>query len=83
MKLTPQILKKIIREEAAKFGKEQSTEEAAKDTKELDADEQADSLEKHIDFVKALKIEESRLQKRLLRIREARQRTLKKIVTKV
>jgi hypothetical protein len=82
-KLTSALLKKIVREEASKFGGEEDTEERAKDTVETDADEYADALEKHLDYVKALKIEENRIIKRLSKIRETRQRVLRKIVTKV
>lgn len=82
-KLTSALLKRIVREEASKFGGEEDTEKRAKDTVETDADEYADALEKHLDYVKALKIEENRIIKRLSKIRETRQRVLKKIVTKV
>lgn len=84
MKLTPQLLKKIIEEEVSKnFGEMEDTEDRAKDAEETDADEYADALEKHIDYMKALKVEEGRLTKRLAKIREAKQRTLKKIAGKV
>lgn len=83
MKLTPRLLKKIIEEEAAKFGDMVDTEDAADDAAETDADEYADTLEKHIDYVKALKIEEARLMKRLAVIREAKTRVAKKIVSKI
>jgi hypothetical protein len=83
MKLTPKLLKKIIEEEAAKFGKPVDTEDAANDAEETDADEFADSLEKHIDFVKALKIEEARLEKRLKQIREQKLLVGKKIISKI
>jgi hypothetical protein len=76
MKLTPALLKKIIEEEVAKFGDMEDTEDRVKDTKETDADEQADSLEKKIDYIHALKIEESRLKTRLAKIVEARARVL-------
>lgn len=82
-KLTPNLLRKIIEEEVAKFGDMEDVEKVAKDTEETDADEYADALEKHIDYVKALKIEEARTVKRLTKIREAKQRVLKKIATKV
>jgi len=78
-KLTSALLKKIIQEEVSKFGDMEDTVDAAKETEETDADEIADSLEKHIDYVKALKIEESRLVKRLLKIRESKTRILRKI----
>lgn len=83
MKLTPRMLKKIIEEEAAKFGKMTDTEDAADETKETDADELADSVEKHIDFVKALKIEEMRLSKRLKKVQEVRSHHEKKILEKI
>jgi hypothetical protein len=84
MKLTPQLLKQIIEEEVSKnFGEMEDTEDKAKDTEETDADEYADALEKHIDYAKALKVEEGRLTKRLAKIRETRQRVLKKIAGKV
>ena len=68
MKLTSRLLKRIIREEASKFGDMESTEDRADDVEEVDADEYADSLEKKIDYVKALKIEESRIRRRLSEI---------------
>lgn len=82
-KLTPSLLRKIIEEEVAHFGDMEDTEDRAKDAEETDADEYADALEKHIDYVKALKIEEARTEKRLEKIREAKNRVLKKIATKV
>lgn len=75
MKLTPKDLKKIIEEEAAKFGDEKDVEDV--DAEETDADEFADSLEKKIDYVKALKVEEARLVKRLKKIRENKAKILK------
>ncbi len=82
-KLTPGLLRKIIEEEVSKFGDMETVEKAAKDTEETDADELADSLEKHIDYVKALKVEEARVVRRLAKIRETKQRILKRIATKV
>lgn len=82
-KLTATLLRRLIEEETSKFGDMEDVEDAAKDTKEVDADEQADALDKHIDYVKALKIEESRLTKRLMRIKETKQRILKKLAGKV
>jgi hypothetical protein len=46
---------------------------------EIDADEYADTLEKNVDFVKALKLEESRLLKRLNTLRELKAQTISKI----
>ena len=58
MKLSSKVLRRII------------AEEAAKDTEEVDADEYADTLEKKVDMMKALKIEEARLLRRVKKIRE-------------
>ena len=79
VKLTKQLLNTIIKEEMGKFGKEETTEKRAKETEETDADELADSLEKKIDYVHALKIEEHRLVKRIAKIREIRRNALKTI----
>lgn len=81
MKLTSKLLKKIIEEEVAKFGDMESTEDRADSAEELDADELGSdkSLEKKLDFIKALKIEESRLRKRLDKISETRRRVARSI----
>lgn len=78
-KLTPDLLRSIIEEEVAKFGDMKDVEDKVKDTEETDADEYADSLDKKIDYLKALKVEESRLTKRLSRIKEAVQKVAKQI----
>jgi hypothetical protein len=72
MKLTSKLLKQIIEEEVSKFGEMDSTEDRAKDAVELDADELGSDKahELSIDFMKALKIEESRLRRRLEKITE-------------
>lgn len=74
MKLTSQMLKKIIMEEVAKFGDMEDVEDVK--ATEVDADEfGADkSLEKKIDYMKALKIEEGRLRRRLEKVVETRRR---------
>ena len=81
MKLTNSLLRRIIEEEVAKFGDMESTEDRAKDTDELDADELGSdkALEKTIDFMKALKIEETRLRRRLAKITETKRRLAKRI----
>lgn len=84
IKLTANLLRKVIEEEVSKnFGDMDDVEKRAKDTEETDADEIADSLEKHIDYMKALKIEEGRVVKRLAKIRETKSRILKKIAGKL
>lgn len=81
MKLTSQLLKKIIAEEVAKFGDMESTSDRAADAEELEADELGSdkALEKKIDYIKALKIEESRLRRRLRKVVETRSRVLRSI----
>lgn len=81
LKLTPALLRSLIEEEVKGFGDMEDVEDRAKDANETDADEFADTLDKHIDFMKALKIEESRLTKRLSKVREALTRGAKKLVT--
>lgn len=63
-------------EEVAKFGEMESTEDRAKEADEVDADEFGSdkSLEKKIDYMKALKIEENRLRRRLDKVVETRKR---------
>lgn len=78
MKLTTKILKKMILDEASKFGNMRDVEDV--EAEEVDADKLADALEKHIDYVKALKIEESRLKKRLAKIAETRTRIAKTLL---
>jgi len=79
MKLTSELLKKIIEEEVAKFGDMKDVEDVKAD--ELDADELGSdkALEKKIDYIKALKIEETRLRNRLKKIVETRARVLRSI----
>ena len=79
MKLTSNLLKKIIAEEVAKFGEMESTEDRASDVVDLDADELGSdkALEKKINYIKALKIEESRLRNRLKKVVETRSRLLR------
>lgn len=78
-KLTAESLKTMIQEEARKIQLETSDPIAAGVEKpekvkaeETDADEQAQALEKDIDFVKALKIHESRLKTQLRKIKKAK-----------
>jgi hypothetical protein len=79
MKLTSQMLKNIIMEEVAKFGKMEDVEDVS--AEELDADEFGSdkSLEKKIDYMKALKIEEGRLRRRLDKVVETRRRLVKSL----
>ena len=80
IQLTPELLRSLIEEEVKGFGDMEDVEDRAKDAEETDADEFADTLDKHIDYMKALKIEESRLTKRLGKVREALTKGAKKLV---
>tara|TARA_B100001094_G_scaffold322969_1_gene373079 strand:- start:2338 stop:2613 length:276 start_codon:yes stop_codon:yes gene_type:complete len=82
IKLTPSLLKKIVLQEKKKIMEtlEQGKEESEKiKADEVDADELADSLEKDIDFMAALKIKESMLKKKYQKVQVAKKRLLKKI----
>jgi len=79
MKLTSKLLKKIIEEEVAKFGDMKDVEDVKADEVEADEFGSDKALEKKIDYIKALKIEEARLRNRLKKIAEARERALRNI----
>jgi arsenate reductase-like glutaredoxin family protein len=81
VKLTAEQLKHIIREESDKAKKLKDVEDVK--ATETDADELADSLEKHVDFIKALKIEESRLVKRLNEVRKQKAAAVQKVLKNV
>ena len=87
-KITPNLLKRIVVEEARKLQAEAITggdlEPTEKvDAEEVDADEYADSLEKDIDHIKVLKIQEKKLVKRIKKIRETKQRLANRIAKRV
>ena len=77
-KITPEILKKIIVQEARKLQMEAAQEDADHpsdvDAKETDADEFADSLEHKVDYMKALDIHEQRLRAKLAKVQEAKRK---------
>ena len=80
--LTPALLRKIVLEEKAKLMRESTSDPIASGKEhasdltvpEVDADDFADTLEKQIDYMKALKIHEARLTAKLKRIQEAKRR---------
>ena len=78
--LTEKGLRRLIQQEAVKFGAPTDVEDVVKDTDEVDADEFADTLAKPIDMMSALKIEEARLLRRLKVVRENKAKCLKSIV---
>lgn len=82
-KITPEILKKIIVQEARKLQMEAAQEDADHpadvDADETEASEYADTLANKVDYLKTLKIHEKRLQAKLAKIQEAKQKIEKKI----
>ena len=75
IKLTPSLLRKLVLQEKRKIQEslEQGEEEVEKvDADEVDADDLADSIEKDIDFIKALKIQESILNRKMKKVQEAK-----------
>ena len=87
--MTPNMLKRMIVQEARRLrmevletGKE-DPEKAAAATDEVDADEYADSIEQDIDWMKALKIHERRLARKLLEVRAAKRRLSRRFTRKI
>ena len=80
--LTPEILRRIIKEEKQKVarksakkpsGKPQELERVAKQTKEVEAKDMAHTLVKDVNHYKELQREAARLARKLSEINEARQ----------
>ena len=86
-KITPAFLKRIIMDEARKLQKETLetgvSETEKVDAEETDADEYADSLVKDIDHIKALKIQEKKLIRKIKQIREAKNRLVLRVTDKI
>lgn len=84
-RLTPSLLRKMVLEEKTKLeevlevGSDDPEAVAAK-VEEVPADEQADTLALDIDYVKALKIKEANLKKRLKKIAEVKKHLRAKII---
>lgn len=93
VKLTTQMMKKLVQEEAVKLMKgralrEEKAESESPDLdadapKEVDADGFADTLEKHIDHYKANKVKEARLVAQLKALRESSARIKAKIASRL
>ena len=84
--LTPRLLRKIVLEEKRKMQEtlESGVEDIEKvSAEEVDADELAGSLEKDIDFMKALKISESKLSKKLRRVREVKKKLRRRVLRRL
>ena len=88
-KMTPHMIKHMIVQEARRLRKEvletgkEDVEKAAKDTEEVDAGEYADSIEQDIDWMKALKIHESRLARKLREVRTTKKRLAHRLTKKL
>jgi hypothetical protein len=91
VKLTPALLRKIVLEEKARMIREASSDPIASgkahpsdvSVPEVDADGYAETLEKDIDHMKALKIQEARLAAKLKRIQEAKRRIRARVTRKL
>lgn len=85
-RLTPGILRKIVMEERSRVMNEsdpivQGIEDPEKvSADEVDADEYADSLEKDLDHLKALKIQEKKLRRQLKKISEAKKVLVSRLI---
>lgn len=82
-KITPEVLKQIIVQEARKLRMEARQEDADHpedvDAEEVDASEYAETLGHHVDHYKLLKIREARLVEKLSEIRGAKAQLQRKI----
>tara|TARA_B100000579_G_C22560772_1_gene724300 strand:+ start:513 stop:782 length:270 start_codon:yes stop_codon:yes gene_type:complete len=82
IKLTPSLLRKLVIEEKRKIQEtlEQGKDEAEKvGAEETAADELADSLEQDIEWMAALKIQESILKRKYAKVQAAKKRIVKKL----
>ena len=93
-KLTPSMLRKIVLEETKRVRRSRKMREnlsgvlepvESVSPEEVDADElgTSASLEKDIDFAKALKLEETKLVRRIKKIREARSKVRSRIAKRL
>ena len=85
-KLTPGMLKRMVLQEKTRLREtlEQGEEDPTKvDAEEVDADEQADALEKDIDYIKVLKIEERKLRRKLRRVNEVKKKLRRRVLKKL
>jgi|TARA_Y100000034_G_scaffold121390_1_gene165540 hypothetical protein len=79
-KLTPSLLKRLVLEEKAKIEKSLSEKVKEIKAKEVKASDFAQTLEKKIDYAKALKVEEVKVRYRLKKIVERRKMLARKIL---
>ena len=87
-KLTPRMLRRLVLEEKARMMNESDPIEAgiddpAKvDAEEVDAGDEADTIAKDIDIMAVLKIEETKLKKKLRKVNEVKKKLRGRIVKK-
>jgi hypothetical protein len=90
--LTDNLLKKMIIEEKRKLQRAKKVNETLEQDekypcdvtpKEIEADEFADSLEQQMNFIKALKIQESKLIKKLQALRETKEEAISRVAKRI
>ena len=85
-KLTPRMLRRLVLEEKARMIRESDPIEAGIDdpakvnAEEVDAGEEADTIAKDIDIMAVLKIEETKLKRKLRKVNEAKKKLRGRIV---
>lgn len=86
-KITPSTIRRMVMEEVSRLRMEAleqgKTDSEKIDAEETEADELAGSIAQDIDYMKALKIHETRYKKRLKQIEEAKQILKRRISKKV
>ena len=87
-KLTPNVLRKIIAEERARLNETlemglSHPSEVAKKTQEVGADKYADSLSQCCDWYQMCKLKESKLERELQLVKEAKKRLKTRILKSV
>ena len=87
-KLTPSLLKKMVLRERSRMLEtlelgEENVEKAAGKTEEVDADDMAGSIEQDVDWMKALKIKESRLRRDLRKINEVKKKLRARVLKRM
>ena len=87
-KLTPRMLRRLVLEEKARMIRENDPIEAGVDdpakvdAEEVDAGEEADTIAKDIDIMAVLKIEETKLKRKLRKVNEVKKKLRGRIVKK-
>lgn len=88
-KLTPRMLRRLVLEEKARMQRESSDpieagidDPAKVSAEEVDAGDEADTIAKDIDIMAVLKIEETKLKKKLRKVNEVKKKLRGRIVKK-